>query len=231
MVDKYVVKDYVSKIIGKEYVIPTLGVYDSFNDIDFNKLPNKFVVKCNHDSGSIIICRDKNHFDIKQAKKKINKELNRNFYEYFKEWPYKNVKPKIIIEKYMEDSTNNSMRDYKFFCFDGNVELLYLSEGLENRNTASMSFFDKDFNLIDCKRKDYKSLNYKPQKPKNFDKMKKFASVLSRGIPHVRVDFYEINGKLYFGELTFFTCSGLIPFEDEKWNYKLGELIKLPINK
>ena len=230
MVDKYEVKKYVSNIIGKEYIIPTLGIYNNFNEIDFDKLPNQFVIKCTHDSGGIIICKDKNNLDIKKAKKKINTFLNRKYFYIHREWPYKNVKPRIIIEKYMEDN-NSIMRDYKFFCFNGEPKLMYLSEGLENHETARMSFYDMDFNLIDCKRKDYKQLDYTPKKPKTFEKMKEFASTLSRDIPHLRVDWYEINGKLYFGELTFYTCSGFIPFETEEWNYKMGEMLELPEKK
>ena len=144
-----------------------------------------------------------------------------------REWPYKNVKPRIIIEKYMEDTHTDKIRDYKFFCFNGKPEIMYISEGLENHATASMSFYDMDFNLTDCKRKDFKKLDYTPKRPKEFEKMKKFACKLSRGIPHLRVDFYEIDGHLYFGELTFTTCAGFIPFEDEAWDVKLGNLLDI----
>lgn len=228
MVDKYEAKKYVANIIGDEYIIPTIGIYNSFDEIDFSELPNQFVMKCTHDSGGLVICKDKNNLDINKARKKINKSLKNNYYYDGREWPYKNVKPRIIIEKYMEDSNSLSMKDYKFFCFNGTPRLMYLSEGLENHDTASMSFFDMNFKLSSCKRKDYKLLNYSPNKPKTFEKMKKLSSVLSKNIPHVRVDWYEINEKLYFGELTFYTCSGFIPFESEEWDKKLGDMIKLP---
>lgn len=231
MVDKYEAKQYVANIIGKEYIIPTIGVYNKFEEIDFNKLPNRFVIKCTHDSGGLVIVKDKKTIDINLIRRKINKCLRKNYYNSSKEWPYKNVKPRIIIEKYMEDNNNISMRDYKFFCFNGVPKLMYLSEGLEDHSTARMSFYDMNFDISDCKRADYKQLEYVPKKPKTFEKMKEFASLLSHNIPHLRVDFYEINGKLYFGELTFFTCSGFIPFEKEKWNKKLGEWIKIPLNK
>ena len=227
MVDKYEAKTYVKKIIGEEHIIPNIGVFDRFEDIDFDKLPNKFVIKCTHDSGGLIICKDKSTLDITSAKKKINSHLKRNYYRTHREWPYKNVKPRIIIEKYMEDDINTSMRDYKFFCFNGEPKIMYISEGLENHKTARMSFFDMKFNLIDCKRKDYRLLDYMPDKPKTFNKMVEYAKKLSRNVPHLRVDFYEINGKLYFGELTFFTCSGMIPFENEKWDLILGNYINL----
>ena len=229
MVDKYNVKQYVGNIIGYEHIIKTLGVYDKFDDIDFTKLPEQFVIKCTHDSGGLVIVKDKSKLNIKEAKKKIEKSLNNNYYYSGREWPYKNVKPKIIVEEYMEDNTNKEMRDYKFFCFNGKPEILYVSEGLENHETAGISFYDMNFKLVDCKRKDYRLLSYTPEIPKTFEKMKEFAAILSKDMPHVRVDFYEINGNLYFGELTFFTCSGMVPFEKEEWDYKLGSLIKLPI--
>ena len=227
MVDKYEAKKYVANIIGEEYIIPTIGVYDKFEDINFDKLPNQFVIKCTHDSGGLVICKDKTKLNICEAKKKIKKSLKTNYYIAGREWQYKDIKPRIIIEKYMEDKNNETMRDYKFFCFFGVPKLMYLSEGLEDHSTARMSFYDMDFQLSDCKRSDYKQLDYVPEKPKTFEKMKKFAALLSRDIPHLRVDFYEINGHLYFGELTFSTCSGFIPFADEEWNLKLGSWIKL----
>lgn len=231
MVDKYEVKKYVAKIIGDEYIVPTLGVYDKFDEIDFDRLPEQFVLKCTHDSGGLVIVRDKNKFDKLFAKQKINKCLEHNYYYSGREWPYKNVKPRIIVEKYLEDKNNKTMRDYKFFCFNGDPRLMYVSEGLENHETAGMSFYDMDFKLTDCKRSDYRKLDYTPDIPKNFDKMKKFSAILSKNIPHVRVDWYDINGQLYFGELTFFTCGGIIPFEDEKWNRKLGDWIDLSLVK
>lgn len=228
MVDKYLVRDYVSEKIGEEYLVPLLGVYDSFEEIDFSRLPEKFVIKCNHDSGGLVICRDKNKLDISYACEKINKCLKRNYYYSSREWPYKNVKPKIIIEKFLEDKNNTSIRDYKLFCFNGTPKFFYVSEGLENHQTAKISFLDLNFNFMPFKRSDYKSFDEAPEKPINLDLMIKFAKVLSKGIPHLRVDFYEIDGKLYFGELTFYTCSGFIPFYPEEWDLKLGKKLKLP---
>ena len=227
MVDKYEAKKYVADIIGKEYIIPTLGIYDKFNDINFDELPNQFVIKCTHDSGGISICRNKMDFDIERTRKKINKCLRKNYYYIGREWPYKNIEPRIIIEKYMEDEKNKSIRDYKFFCFNGEPKIMYISEGLENHATARMSFYDMDFKLVSCKRRDYKLLEYTPERPKTFEEMKEFAAILSKNIPHLRVDFYEINVKLYFGELTFFTCDGMISFEDEDWNKLLGSYIDI----
>lgn len=227
MVDKYEAKKFVSNLIGEEYIIPTLGLYNSFDEIDFEQLPNKFVIKCTHDSGGLVIVRDKSKLDIINAKKKIEESLKRNFYYNNREWPYKNVKPRIIAEKYIEDTKQKDLRDYKFFCFDGEPKIMYLSEGLENHETAGISFYDMDFNLTDCKRSDYRTIAYTPDKPKNFEKMKELASILSKDIPHLRVDFYEIDGKILFGELTFTTCAGFVPFEDKKWDKILGGYINL----
>lgn len=230
MVDKYEVKKYVSNIIGKEYIIPTLGIYNNFNEIDFDKLPNQFVIKCTHDSGGIIICKDKNNLDIKKAKKKINTFLNRKYFYIHREWPYKNVKPRIIIEKYMEDKHIKELRDYKFFCFNGKPKIMYISDN-SHRDNQHCCFFDINYNKLNIKRKDYKEFEQNIEKPHNFNKMIEFSKKLSKNIPHVRVDWYEINNKLYFGELTFYTCSGFIPFETEEWNYKMGEMLELPEKK
>lgn len=227
MVDKYEAKKYVAKLIGEEYIIPTLGVWDNFNDICFDTLPNQFVLKCTHDSGGLVICRDKSKLDIKNIREKINKSLKRNYYYSGREWPYKNVKPRIIAEEYMEDDKTKELQDYKFFCFDGHVKCLYVSEA-SHTNEQKLQFFDKDFIPMDCRRKDYKQYTVLPNKPENFDSMIEIAEKLSKGIPHVRVDLYEINGNIYFGELTLFTGSGFIPFELEEWDNKFGEWINLP---
>lgn len=227
MVDKCEAKKYVADIIGKEYIIPTIGVYDKFEDIDFKELPKQFVIKCTHDSGGLVICKNKDQLDIDEAREKITDCLKKNYYWRGREWPYKNVRPRILVEKYMEDKSSKTMRDYKFFCFDGKPEIMYLSEGLENHKTARMSFYDMNMHLVDCRRSDYRPLEYIPERPNNFEKMKEFSAILSEDIPHLRVDWYEINGKLYFGELTFTTCSGIIPFADENWDRRLGDFIKL----
>lgn len=230
MVDKYEAKQYVANIIGEEYIIPTIGIYNNFNNIDFKKLPKQFVIKCTHDSGGLVICKDKNKLNIKEARKKINKCLKRNFYYIGREWPYKNVKPRIIIEKYMEDKSCSSTRDYKFFCFNGKPTVAYISDG-SHTDDQKIAFFDMSYRQLDIKRSDYGDYDIIPRKPKNWEKMKELSSKLSYGMPHIRVDWYEIDGKLYFGELTFFTCSGIIPFEKESWNLKLGNMIDLTLVK
>lgn len=230
MVDKYEVKSYIADKIGEEYIIPTLGVWDKFEDIDFDKLPDQFVLKCTHDSGGLVICKDKNKLDINAAKEKINNCLKKNFYYWGREWPYKNVKPRIIAEEYMENIENGveGLRDYKFYCVDGDVKYLYVSEGLEDHSTAKISFLTVDWKFAEFGRSDYKGFDELPQKPKNFDKMIVLAKELSKGFAFLRVDLYEINGKVYFSELTFSPCGGFMPFAPAEWDYKFGEYIKLP---
>lgn len=224
MVDKYEAKSYVSKIIGNKYIIPTLGIYNNFDEIDFNKLPNQFVIKCTHDSGGLVIVTDKSKLDIKKAKKKINKSLKRNYYYLGREWPYKNVKPRIIVEKYMKDNKDTSMRDYKFFCFNGNPYCILLCN---DRNTElKETFFDLNWKILPFKRPNH-SIDTNIEKPHNLDKMIEFSKKLSLNIPFLRVDFYEINGNLYFGELTFYPACGFSKFEPEEWDLKLGNLIDL----
>ena len=252
MVDKYEVKKIISEKIGNEYVIPTLGIYDKFDDINFEKLPNQFVIKCTHDSGGMIICRNKNKLDIKKARKKINKSMKKNYYFYGREWPYKNVKPRIIIEQYITPSKDEENKekfsstekiqnkigllDYKFLCFDGEVKLLFMDIGVIGKGTGHAeeyyrNIYDKEFNLLPFieTRENYKE---KIEKPKNFDKMIEIAQKISEGIPHLRVDLYNIDGKIYFGETTFFHGSGLSNyFKPEEWNDRLGNYIKLPKEK
>ena len=231
MVDKYEAKKYVADIIGREYIIPTLGVWEKFEDIDFSKLPNQFVLKCTHDSGGLVICRDKSKLNMKEARRKINKSLKRNYYLIHREWPYKKVRPRIIAEKYMATYKQKELIDYKFFCFNGEPKFLYVSEGLSNHENARISFANMNYEKTEFYRKDYRPFDKLPDKPTNFDKMKELSKKLSKNIPFIIVDFYEVNGQIYFGELTFFPCSGFIPFEPEEWDRKLGDMLKLPKEK
>lgn len=228
MVDKSLVKDYVAERIGSEYVIPTLGVWDRFEDIDFGVLPDQFVLKCTHDSGGLVICRNKAQFDWEAAREKINQCLKTNYYYHCREWPYKNVKPRILAEGYMEDAAQGELRDYKFFCFHGEPKLLFIAT---DRQTAGeetkFDFFDMDFQHLDL-RNGHPNAVVPPEKPVNFEKMKELAAVLSKNIPHLRVDFYEVNGKVYFGELTFSHWSGMVPFDPPEWDRILGDWIILP---
>lgn len=226
LVDKFAVKKYVAEKLGEEYIIPLIGVWDDVNDIDFDALPDQFVMKCTHDSGGLEICKDKATFDFDAAKRRIDKILKNNFYWVSREWPYKNVPPRVIIEKYMQDSETGELRDYKFFTFNGVPKVMYIATGRGTGETYG-DFFDMDFNHLDMAI-DHKTAPVIPQKPHNFEEMKNAAQKLAEGIPQVRVDFYEIDGKVYFGEMTFFHCGGFERFHPESLDAIWGEWVDLP---
>lgn len=228
MVDKYEAKLYVAERIGEEYIIPTLGVWEKFDEIDFDQLPEQFVLKCTHDSGGLVICRDKSKFDKEAARAKIERSLKRNYYYHGREWPYKNVKPRILAEVYMEDSVTRELRDYKFFCFNGKMKAMFIASERYNEKTETrFDFFDREFNHLDF-RNGHPNADVLPAKPEQFEKMCALAEELSQNIPLLRVDFYEVDGKIYFGELTFSHWGGMMPFEPVEWDRKLGDWIELP---
>ena len=227
MADKYEAKKYVASIIGEEYIIPTLGIWDKFEDIDFDSLPNQFVLKCTHDSGGLVICKDKNTFDKEKAQKIIVDSMNTNYFYHSREWPYKDIKPRIIAEKYMEDESGD-LTDYKFFSFDGVTKALYVATDRQSQEETKFDFFDDKFNHLDLINSHPNSIKT-ISKPKQFNNMIDLANKLSKGYPHIRVDFYEINNKVYFGELTFYHMSGFQPFKPEKWDYIFGEWLRLPL--
>lgn len=226
LVDKYKVKDYVANLIGKEYVIPVLGRWDSVDDINWDSLPEQFVIKCSHDCGGHVICRDKSSLDIENAKSKIRKALKRNYYFDGREWPYKNVVPTIFAEQYMEDEFGE-LRDYKFFCFNGQVKAMFIATDRSKAPEPFFDFFDMDFNHLPFTQ-GHPNAPHTPDKPKRFEEMKELAAKLSLGIPQVRVDFYEVNGHVYFGEFTFFHFDGTVKFNPLEWDYTFGSWIKLP---
>ena len=229
MVDKIAVKEYVKTKIGEEYIIKTLGTWDKFDEIDFSLLPNSFVLKCSHDSGSTVVCKEKEFFDLKKAKKQIEKCLSVNYYNFGREFPYKDVTPRILAEEYMVDDKTGELRDYKFFCFWGKVK-----------------FYKIDFDRFTGHRANYYDLNHKVlpfgekvcppdferqlEQPHNLKKMVQLAEKLAEGIPFVRVDFYEVNNKVFFGEITFYPGSGFVPILPEEWDIKIGNLIDLNLN-
>lgn len=196
LVDKYEAKEYVARIIGNEYIIPTLGVWDTFDDIDFEKLPNQFVLKCTHDSEGLVIVKDKKKLDKNAAKEKIEAALKQNFYYIGREWPYKDVRPRIIAEQYMEDHVDGELRDYKFFCFGGEPKAMFIASDRASDH-VKFDYYDLKFNHLDIKQK-YPHAQEALRKPVTFEKMIDFSKILSKGFPHVRVDFYEVDGHLYF---------------------------------
>lgn len=229
MVDKKNVKEYVSEIIGSQYIIPTIGIYDKVEDINFKMLPEKFVMKCTHDSGSTVICKNKKNFDDELYINKLRKALKINYFYQNREWPYKNVRPKILIEKYMEDYTGNLL-DYKIYAFNGKCDYVMVCLDREKKNEKTkFIYFDKNWNMKKEFSEDGKKYGDKIQvmKPDNLEKMFEFASILSKGIPFVRVDFYEIDGKLYFGELTFFPSGGFDNSRTKECEDFLDEALKI----
>ena len=225
MVDKYEAKKYVADKIGNEYIIPTLGIWDSFDEIDFDVLPNQFVLKCTHDSGGLVICRDKKQFDKEAAREKIEKSLKSNFFWVGREWPYKNVKPRIIAEKYMEDTETKDLRDYKFFCFGGVAKCYKVDFDRFVEHHAN--YYNVDGTILD-----FGEAAYPPNPKKKLDiketvikKMEKFATELAKDTPFLRADFYDVDGKVYFGEMTFYPASGFGKFTSDEGDEMMGKWI------
>ncbi len=226
MVDKFEVKNIISDKIGNDYIIPTIGIYDNFEEIDFNKLPNQFVMKCTHDSGGLVICKDKKKLDINAARKKINSSLKYNYFYGGREYPYKNVKRRVLIEKYMEDDKTKELRDYKFFCFDGKVKFFKVDF---NRNTKHQAnYYDTKLNLLKFGEKvcppDYEKII---EFPTCIDNMIELSNKLSSGFKFVRIDLYCSNNKIFFGEFTLYPASGFGRFIPNEWDNRIGELIVL----
>lgn len=235
MVDKVKVKQYVEEKLGKECIIPNLGVWESPEEIDFDALPNQFVLKCNHNSGTgMYICKDKRTLDIEKVKAGLRKGLKENYFLHGREWPYKDVPRRILAEKFMVDDNVKELKDYKFFCFGG---IPRLCQVISDRNTdMKIDFYDMEWNRV-VGLVEFAGLAQYVQnsdndiaRPRSFDDMKRMAAVLSAEIPFARIDFYDIQGKAYFGEITFFPTSGFVLFSPDEWNERLGNLIEIPLS-
>lgn len=226
MVDKIEAKKYAASIIGDEYIIPTINTWDDPDEIDFETLPEQFVLKCNHNSGvGMYICRNKAQINERKIKSELKKGLRRNYYKMWREWPYRDVKPRILAEKYMEDEKDPSaLTDIKFFCFEGEPRIMYLSK--DEAEDPRTDFFDMEYNHLPIRMRDPNS-EIIPEKPQNFELMKDLAKKLSKGMHHVRVDFYEINNRVYFGEFTFYHCGGFEKVSPPEWNQKMGDWINI----
>lgn len=233
IVDKYAVKQYVSDRIGAEYVIPLIGgPWYNFDDIDFDILPHQFVLKTSHDCGGVFVCKDKSSFDKEKARKFLMEHLNRDYYLTGREWPYKNVKPCIFAEKYMADGgDSDQLTDYKFFCFDGQVKAMFVATDrtLIDEETK-FDFFDENFNHLPVLQ-GHPNATKMIECPPTFERMKYLASILSKGFPELRVDFYNAGNQIYFGELTLFHFGGFTPFVPAEWDTIFGDWIKLPAKK
>lgn len=221
MVDKARAKEWAAGIIGPQHIIPTLGLWERFDDIDFDALPDRFVLKCTHDSHSAIICKDKSKLDKAEAKKKMEKALKRRFFYEGRQWPYKDVPPRILAEPYMENKATGDLRDYKFFTFRGQPRVMYIATGRGTGETYG-DFYDMEFTHLDLNI-DHVCAPVPPEKPAMFAEMIQAAQALAEGTPQVRVDFYEVDGQFYFGEMTFFHCSGFISFQPDDWDFQFGQ--------
>lgn len=231
MVDKYRVRDYIAQTLGDEYLIPLLGVWDDPDEIDFDTLPDRFVLKCNHNSGlGMCICHDKAKLDIGKVRKELRRGLNEDYYIRHREWPYKNVPRKIICEQYMEDESGTGLRDYKVHCFHGEPKFILVCSERFSKEGLKEDFYDVDWNLLDLKRPNHPNSCSGIQKPHQLEEMLRCAKKLAKNFPFARIDFYIIHSRIYFGEITFFPASGFEKFVPEQWDMTLGEWISLPEN-
>ena len=231
LVDKLKVKDYVTEKIGAEHVIRTLGVWKHAEDIDWDKLPDRFVLKTTQGGGNIgvMICRNKSQFDTTKATANMNAALKQDLYTSSREWPYKNVEPMIFAEEYMEDE-HGELRDYKFFCFNGKCKMLFVATERQTREEPFFNFFDENYNPLPLKQ-GHPVNPIIPDKPERFDKLINIAEGLAKGLLHARIDLYIINGNVYFGEFTFYHFGGVMPFEPAEWDKTIGSWLTLPVTK
>ena len=228
MVDKYEVRKVIENTIGEEYLIPCYGVYNSFDDIEFSKFPEQFVLKCTHDSGSVVICKDKTSFDLDSAKQRLESAMKRNYYSTYREWPYKFVKPRIIVEKFMIDESGDDLKDYKVMCFNGEAKII---EVHENRFTDgkehTQTFYDRNWKKLNIVQEGLMYVREERTAPAQLNKILELSEILAKDMYHVRIDWYIINDKIYFGEITFYDGSGFEAFPNREDNVFLGNLIKI----
>ena len=228
MVDKAEAKEYVASIIGKEYTIPTFGVWDKAEDIDFDSLPDKFVLKATHDSGRVIICRDKSKLDRQEAIREMRKSLKRNFYAVTREWPYKNVKPRIIAEKLLEVSEGEELSDFKVHNFNGIPKVILVCRDRFAETGLTEDFFDTQWRHLDVKRPGHPNAPVMEKRPTTLSLMLELSERLAKDYPFMRTDFYTIGDKVYFGEITLYPASGSTPFNPRNYDYIMGRWLKIP---
>ena len=219
-------KEWAKEIVGKDISIPTLGVFDSFEEIDFSCLPESFVLKTTHDSGGIKIIRNKEEIDFEAMKDWFNRRLRRNMYYWGREWAYKDIKPRIIAEPLMEDSQYGELRDYKFFCFHGEPKIMFVASDRQKKEETKFDFFDMDYHHLNILN-GHPNAKTPPEKPASFEMMIDYAKRLSKDIPFVRIDFYDISGKPYLGEMTFYHNCGFVNFTPEEWDNKMGSWLNI----
>ena len=230
LVDKFAVKPWVAEQIGEQYVIPTIGAWRCFDEIEFDKLPNQFVLKTTHGGGNVgvVICKNKNTFNTEAARNKLEQSMKRSGYEKHREWPYKNVERKIIAEQWLEDNDSASLIDYKVHVFNGVPRFILVCQGREDKSSMRDDFYDVEWNLMKCRRPGHPNSETPMPKPSRLKEMLELSKILAGSIPFVRADFYIVNGNLYFGEMTFFPASGVKPFEPDCWDLTFGNWLTLP---
>ena len=227
MVDKHEAKKYAADIIGSQYIIPTLQLWNDPSDIDFDSLPEKFVLKCTHDSGGLVICEDKSRLDREAALRKINKSFKKDYYKYSREWPYSLVKPRVIAEPLIETENGGELRDYKFFCFGGKIEMILVCSDRFSDKGLCEDFFSAQWEHLDLRRPKHPNFGGNIAKPEQLDEMKEIVKKLAKDMPFARIDLYNTAGRIYFGEITLFPAGGFEPFVPREWDHKLGQMINI----
>ncbi len=222
LVDKIKAKEVVGKIIGEEHIVPIYKIWDKASLINFEDLQNKFVLKCNHDQGSVLLVDDKNKIDVSNIRKSYSKLLKRSPYPGTREYPYKMIKPAVFAEKYL----GGSIIDYKFYCFNGEPKFLYCGKGLTTDHSLKIDFYDMNWELMPFYRTDYDRLGIIP-KPHHFELMKNIAMKLSQNTAFVRIDLFEVDDVVYFSEYTLYPAAGFMPFVPEEYDIELGHWIKI----
>ena len=228
MADKYEAKQYISSAIGEEYIIENYGVWDSFDAVDLDSLPDQFVLKCTHDSGGVVICKDRSSFDLDAARKKIETSLKRNFYYFGRDWPYKDIRPRILAEKYLKEKDGKEIADYKVHCFEGEPKVILVCKDIYQSSGMTEDFYDVQWNHLDVCRPGISHSAETIEKPVHLEKMLEISKRLSSSMHFLRIDFYEYDEKLYFGEMTFYPSSGFTPFVPEEADLTFGKWIDCP---
>ena len=231
MVDKYEVRGYIEDLLGDKYLIPCLGIYDSVDDIDIDALPDRFVLKCTHDSGSVEICKDKSSFDIEGARHRLSQAMKRNYYATYREWPYKYVKPRIIAEGYLEGD-GGDLKDYKVMCFNGEAKIIEVHENrFVEGKVHTQTFYDREWNIVPLTQVETVTVDRPGERPRQLDEILRLSELIAKDMYHARIDWYIEGDKIYFGEITFFDGSGFESFSTPEMERMLGDMINLPENR
>ena len=228
MVDKYEVRGYIGDLLGDKYLIPCLGIYDSVDDIDIDALPDKFVLKCTHDSGSVEICKDKSSFDIEGARHRLSQAMKRNYYATYREWPYKYVKPRIIAEGYLEGD-GGDLKDYKVMCFNGEAKIIEVHENrFVEGKVHTQTFYDREWSIVPLTQVETVTVDRPSERPRQLEEILRLSELLAKNMYHARIDWYIEGDKIFFGEITFFDGSGFESFSTPEMERMLGDMINLP---